>query len=302
MRTTGSFVIAATIVLAAGCGDGGDEVGAAAPDAPAADSPTATAPAPDATAAPTDEAPATFATQLSVGDCFNDQLDDAGRRDHSGPPAIVDCGAPHDNEVVAVQPYDAGPGAAYPSDDEWGEVFGDICVPPYQEYVGIDGAPLALNGFYVGPTEEEWADGARAVMCAAYLPDGRLVGSVEDVGNRVFPASFPDGIEVPDGIQLSSTGAVEDSYSPADSFVEDNGIDPTGWLEATFEGGPIDEAKAEVVAALEAGGWTLLDEYQWSGDVGTAYYGFERDGQRIVVETWELADGDSRVHYFYPGS
>lgn len=299
---TGSIVIAATVVIAAGCGSGGDDSGAAPADVAATGSPPTVASDPDTTAPPTDAAPATFASQLSVGDCYDDQLDDDGGRDHSRPPEVVDCGGPHDNEVVAVQPYDAEPGSAYPSDDEWSEVFGDICIPPYQEYVGIDEAPLALNGFHVRPTEQEWADGARAVVCVAYLPGGRLVGSVEGVGDRVFPASFPDGIEVPEGLALSSTGAVEDSYSPADSFVDDNGIDTTGWLEATFEGGPIDEVKDEVLAALRADGWTLFGEDQWSGDVGTAYYGLERADERIVVETWELRDGDSRVHYFYPGS
>lgn len=309
-------VVAALLVVVA-CGDADDDGAAsgdtvsevaersdaesageedAGADADAADDPAG------AEADPADDGPAggdgpvTFADHLAVGECFDDQFDDEGDYDYSRQPPVVPCTSAHDNEVIAIADLSGEPGAPYPGDEELDAFFEGVCTPAFDELAG-EISPLAY--FVVYPLEDQWAAGGRSSVCAVFLPDARLGAPVAEL-DPVVPVSFPTGLPLPDGIVVSSVSSTEDSYAPADSFLEDTGIDASGWLGVTFEGGEVAAVKAELEAELSASEWGVVDEYQWRGDVETAYYALDRDGERAIVEIWQLEGGDSRLHYFYP--
>ncbi|MEX2628087.1 MAG: septum formation family protein, partial [Ilumatobacteraceae bacterium] len=201
---------------------------------PASTAATAEPPAPPSTqvddvegsdeAEPLPEEPVSFADHLELGMCFDDTFDDQGDYDYSGEPQVVDCGSPHDNEVVLVNSLDGGADAPYPDDEVWDNYFDDVCDPTIRNFLGIDGQPSTLDAYFLGPDEEEWAAGSRSVPCVVYLPDAKLAGSVEGAGNDIVPAGFPADAPRPEGIELSSTGTIEESYSPSESFVEEAGI------------------------------------------------------------------------------
>lgn len=142
-------------------------------------------------AEPPSEEPVTFADHLELGMCFDDRFDDQGDFDYSGEPQVVDCGSPHDNEVVLVSSLDGGADAPYPDDEVWDDYFDDVCDPAVRGFLGIDGEPSALDAYFLAPDAEEWAAGSRSAPCVVYLPDARLAGSVEGAGDEIVPAGFP---------------------------------------------------------------------------------------------------------------
>lgn len=320
---TRSVVLALALAAAAGACGGGDgganEQTTAAPstsvgDVAASTAPTTAGGSPTSTVhddatdddavgtvpdEPSPDEPVRFGDHLEPGMCFDDSFDDQGEVDHSGEPDVVDCEAPHDNEVVMVDSLDGGAGAAYPDDEMWESYFGDVCGPAVQDFLGIDGIPSGVNAYFLAPDEEEWAAGSRSVPCVVYLPDAKLAGSVQGAGDDIMPAGFPDDAPLPDGIRLSSAGTIEESYSPSDSFTDDAGIDVDGFRVATFEGGEVDAFKQALEGAFAGGGWEVTLEDHWSGGVATASYALVKDGTRMIVEIWELEGGDSRLHYFY---
>lgn len=247
-----------------------------------------------------DESPLTFAGHLSAGDCFDDRQDEDGDYDYSRPPVLVDCADPHDNEVVTIHEVDAEPGVPFPSDDEtWSPLFSDVCVPAFQDFLGISGEPEEIAGYYVRPEEDEWEDGARSMACILYLPEARLEGSVRGRGDDIVPASFPLDAPRPSGLELSNAESIEDGYSPSDRFAQEAEIDTDGFFGATFESGDVDEVKTALEQAFAESAWTVTLEDHWRGDVATAFYALELEGTELIVEIWELESGDSRLHYFY---
>ncbi|MDZ7678051.1 MAG: septum formation family protein [Acidimicrobiales bacterium] len=299
---------ALVVVLLAGCGGGDDDTaaspspdGSAPVDADAEDADTGsseTTGSQDGSSNP-DATPASFTGYLSDGDCFDHRFDDGGDPDYSRPPLIVDCEPPHDREVVTVHTLEEGADAAYPDEDVWDDLFQEVCVPAFNEFLGIDGSPSALGGFRVQPTEEEWDDGARTKACVLYLPDAQLAGSLRGVGQDVLPASFPADAPVPEGLVLTSAADIEDSYSPTERFAREAGIDTEGFFGATFEGGDAGDTKAALEETFAASDWEVTLEDAWSGDVATAFYALHKQDAELIVETWELEGGHSRVHYFY---
>lgn len=270
---------------------GGDAAGG---DAAAADDAAADDAAADDAAA--DDGPLTFADHLSVGECFDDQFDDEGDYDYSRPPPTVSCSSAHDNEVIAIADLPGDPGAPYPGDDELDRFFDEVCSVAFDD---LAAEPSPLGYYVVYPLEDQWAAGGRGSMCATYLPDAQLGAPVADL-DPVVPASFPSGLPLPDGIVISSLGSTEESYAPADSFLEDTGIDASGWTGVTFEGGEVTAVKAELETGIAASEWAVVGENQWRGDVATAYYALDRGGDRVIVEIWHLESDESRLHYFYP--
>lgn len=301
----GVIVLCAAALV--GCGDDTDDGGDARAATTVADPGdgsvgTTTAGAPGE--GDSSDAPVTFESQLSEGDCFDDRFDDSDELDYSQPPLTVGCAEPHDNEVVAI--YDlgvevdgAGPGSSYPEEETWDGWFSDLCVPSFDDFLGVDDAPRALRGYSLEPQVEEWDAGARTMACVLFMPDAKLAGSLSGVGHDVVPASFPPDAPLPETVELSGAGNFEDSYSPSDNFVEDAGIDTDGYFGATFEGGDVHEVKEELEATFVSSDWEVVLEDQWRGDVATAFYALENDGRDLIVEIWELEGGDSRLHFFY---
>ena len=193
-------------LLAAACG-GGD--GAATTTAPASTTAvtttaatTTTAPATTTTAAAT-TAPA-VSTQYTawieaygeVGECvdlaYNAARDDA---DYSVLPTVVDCAAPHDNEVFYVGEYPAEAGAAYPSIETFVQVvFEEICAAPFEERVGAGYGDVSVAAWAHWPLADAWEAGERTFACAFTSLDNQaddtpLYGTVR---GPVF--TFPDQV------------------------------------------------------------------------------------------------------------
>jgi hypothetical protein len=113
--------------------------------------------------------------RIEVGTCFNDAGDE-GAFDYTEL-SVVDCDAPHDNEVYHL--FDAPGGAAYPGDDQIGQVTRDGCLSAFEPYVGKPYTESAFAILPIPPSETSWDGGDREVVCAVYDAGRReLTGSV----------------------------------------------------------------------------------------------------------------------------
>ncbi len=100
---------------------------------------------------------------LQVGDCFN-----AGEFTTSEEVEVSDvdgvpCDEPHSFEVYAVADYEGG---SFPATDSQFQVaFAEVCIPPFESYVGIPYENSVLWASAITPTEEGWNDGDREFIC-----------------------------------------------------------------------------------------------------------------------------------------
>lgn len=113
---------------------------------------------------------------LRVGDCFN-SVEEGEINDVDAVP----CDEPHAYEVYAIADSTA---SAYPaSDAQFEAAFFEICVPPFEDYVGIAYAESELWASAIIPTEDGWNAGDREFTC--HLHDEResmLTGSQRGSG------------------------------------------------------------------------------------------------------------------------
>ena len=80
-------------------------------------------------------------TDLRVGDCFN-AAEFSDEETEIGDVDGVPCTEPHTFEVFAVADYN---GSAYPgSQAAFEAAFGEVCVPPFEGYVGVPYVDSAL--------------------------------------------------------------------------------------------------------------------------------------------------------------
>lgn len=103
-------------------------------------------------------------TDLEVGDCFDLEPDDDGS---VGLVDVVDCGEPHNAEVVATVDLNPDGDLRYPSDDELFPLAEQRCadVPPDPRFGVIA----------VAPTEATWdARDGRVVCVALVYGDGTV--------------------------------------------------------------------------------------------------------------------------------
>jgi hypothetical protein len=114
---------------------------------------------------------------LREGDCFDDpdelEGDEAPRVESV---AAVPCDQPHDNEV-----YHLGelPDGDFPGQQEIVQMAFDECLDPFEDFVGVPYEESELEIFPLTPSQDTWEDeDDREVVCAAYLPDEQLTGSV----------------------------------------------------------------------------------------------------------------------------
>jgi len=100
--------------------------------------------------------------ELRVGDCFNaSEFSDAGEAEVSDVDGVP-CTEPHTFEVFAVADY----GGAFPGTDSQFQVaFGEVCIPPFEDYVGIPYEDSILWASAITPTEDGWNAGDREFIC-----------------------------------------------------------------------------------------------------------------------------------------
>ncbi len=106
---------------------------------------------------------------MEVGECLPASAEVVGRREPD--PPRVPCGSAHRYEVYAVEQL--GLSGAWPGTDEVDTAARELCYDRFERGTGHD--PLTLpDGVMVltiGPTEDGWDDGDRAVECLVSLPE-----------------------------------------------------------------------------------------------------------------------------------
>jgi Septum formation len=114
-------------------------------------------------------------TDLRVGDCFN-FADVSDKETEIGDVDGVPCTELHAYEVFAVANYK---GSAYPATSAaMTSAFGEVCIPPFESYVGIPFDRSALYASALTPTEEGWNDGERRFICHLFEEgEGMITGS-----------------------------------------------------------------------------------------------------------------------------
>jgi uncharacterized protein DUF4190/putative regulator of septum formation len=113
----------------------------------------------------------TYVDDLAVGECFDDGSEE-------GEALRRPCSEAHDGEIFGGLPLADGP---YPGDDEVDEDAESTCAAAFTPYVGRSTATSELEMSYWAPTEYQWDNYDRLVVCAAYGPGGdTLIGTVKD--------------------------------------------------------------------------------------------------------------------------
>ena len=110
---------------------------------------------------------------LRIGDCFDPKDINAEEADE------VDarrCDEEHQFEMMAVGTM---PDGSYPTDAEFENFVGSVCLPAFDEYVGMAYEESRLDVFWYFPLQDGWSSGDHVVQCAVYDPlDSKLVGSL----------------------------------------------------------------------------------------------------------------------------
>jgi hypothetical protein len=113
-------------------------------------------------------------SELRPGDC----LEKPGERFVRA--KRVDCAEPHDLEVFALVTDPAPRGARYPGPEILEREATVACLPQFQTYVGIpfEQSELQFTGYV--PTERNWEEHNRLLVCTLAARTGRLTGTVKD--------------------------------------------------------------------------------------------------------------------------
>lgn len=120
-------------------------------------------------------------TDLRVGDCFN-AAEFSDEETEIGDVDGVPCTAPHTFEVFAVADYN---GSAYPgSQAAFETAFGEVCVPPFESYVGVPYADSVLWASAITPTEDGWDSGDHEFICHLHEEDTSMITGSQRGANR----------------------------------------------------------------------------------------------------------------------
>jgi hypothetical protein len=124
---------------------------------------------------------AVFASELRVGDCFDDTQFES-EESSVGDLALVDCDEPHDAEVFfAVEIA----GDEFPGDESVEGAADDSCLDAFEPYMGIGPVESRWSWGWIIPNQAGWEeDGERLVVCFVHDEDLEpIVGSKQDAGD-----------------------------------------------------------------------------------------------------------------------
>jgi hypothetical protein len=118
--------------------------------------------------------------ELAVGDCFDDGDMALGEVEEIEEVPLVDCAAPHDNEVYAVVTVD---GDVFPGETAIQTRADDVCRGDFDPFVGLDYESSVLDFGWLVPTADSWEMGDRVVACFIYRMDlEKVTGTLEGSG------------------------------------------------------------------------------------------------------------------------
>jgi Septum formation len=108
--------------------------------------------------------------ELRVGDCFS-AAEFSEENVEIGDVDGVPCNEPHTFEVFAVADYN---GSAYPGTQAAFEfAFAEVCIPPFESYVGVPYAESVLYANAIYPTQDGWNSGDHEFICHLHEVDER---------------------------------------------------------------------------------------------------------------------------------
>lgn len=100
--------------------------------------------------------------RLAAGDCLNfvDALTNTVE--------TVDCDVEHEYEVYGVLDFPADADDEWPGETELGTFAAGCTDEPFESYVGVPYTESSWYSAELQPTEDEWDDGVRKVVCLLY--------------------------------------------------------------------------------------------------------------------------------------
>lgn len=108
---------------------------------------------------------------LAVGDCFD--LPELATRVIAA--ELVNCSEPHEFELIAIVSHISDLDAPYPGDQATFEEAVELCIEPFEAYVGATYDDSILDIIVLYPLEESWEIGDRISSCSAYRLDGEML-------------------------------------------------------------------------------------------------------------------------------
>jgi hypothetical protein len=117
----------------------------------------------------------TSTLDLNVGDCFNSG---AGE----GEVASVEkknCSELHDYEIYAAFNHPGASDDAFPGSDPMADFAEQGCVDRFEPWVGKSYEESDLYIYHLSPSSDTWGQGDREVLCAVYLQNEQMQGSME---------------------------------------------------------------------------------------------------------------------------
>ncbi|KAA6214605.1 hypothetical protein CP973_36680 [Streptomyces albofaciens JCM 4342] len=114
---------------------------------------------------------------LRAGDCVKDPDIRDTDKAWPGVSEVVPCETEHDGEVFYRGTLGKTDGK-YPGYEVFNAQVRSSCEKEFQKYIGIAYRESSLDYTYVAPDVEQWNQGDRNILCAAYQPNDTLSWSV----------------------------------------------------------------------------------------------------------------------------
>jgi hypothetical protein avisC_05188 len=129
------------------------------------------------TETPTAKGRTVQATDLQVGDCYNepdaasDTTNDDGKR-QVGSVEVVDCEVPHQHEVYNNYKITL---STFPDSSTMQSEIHTACYSSFEDYVGKSYDESQYEASTLTPTENSWAQGDRTITCTLVTKDNSLI-------------------------------------------------------------------------------------------------------------------------------
>ena len=129
------------------------------------------------TETPTAKGRTVQATDLQVGDCYNEPdpasatTNDDGKR-QVGSVEVVDCEVPHQHEVYNNYKITL---STFPDSSTMQSQIQTACYSSFEDYVGKSYDESQYEASTLTPTEKSWAQGDRTITCTLVTKDNSLI-------------------------------------------------------------------------------------------------------------------------------
>ena len=129
------------------------------------------------TETPTAKGRTVQATDLQVGDCYNEPdaasatTNDDGKR-QVGSVEVVDCEVPHQHEVYNNYKITL---STFPDSSTMQSQIQTACYSSFEDYVGKSYNESQYEASTLTPTENSWAQGDRTITCTLVTKDNSLI-------------------------------------------------------------------------------------------------------------------------------